>query len=62
MKFSFWIDESFSFFKGYQIERLRVKGLHGFRGYGGRGGLGGGAIDLALPWSPPDLETNKKLP
>jgi len=24
------------------------------------GGLGGEAMHLALPWSPPDLETNKK--
>ena len=29
---------------------------------GGRGGVGGGGMDLALPWSPLDLETNEKLP
>ena len=29
---------------------------------GGRGGVRGRGMDLALPGSPADLETNKKLP
>ena len=41
--------------------------LEGFSiGFGGfwevEGGVGGRGMDLALPWSPPDPETNKKLP
>ena len=32
------------------------------RGFGGRGKMGAEGMDLALPWSPLDLETNEKLP
>ena len=39
--------------KGFSIGFGRV--------FGGSGG-GGGGMDLALPGSPPGLETNKKLP
>ena len=32
-----------------------------FWSFGGVQEVGGGGMDLALPWSPPGLETNEKL-
>ena len=55
---------SFSYWRplGIDFHRFLI-GFGGFWGVEGGGGEGGGGkIDLALPWSPPGLETNKKQP